>query len=102
MIRSRILRNRLFICSFWWITTTLIYYGLSINSVSLAGNPYSNYVLTALVEIPGYVLSALTLDRFGRKRSIISAFAVCGVTLLSIPFIPLREYLHLHRFCPAR
>ncbi|XP_050677881.1 organic cation transporter protein-like [Leptidea sinapis] len=88
VIKSKVLVSRLFICSFWWITVTFIYYGLSINSVSLGGNRYVNYILTALVEIPGYGLSVLTLDRFGRKGSIMTAFFVCSVSLFGLPFIP--------------
>ncbi|XP_045499203.1 organic cation transporter protein-like [Colias croceus] len=88
VLRSRVLISRLFICAFWWITVTFIYYGLSINSVSLGGNSYVNYILTALVEIPGYCLSVLTLDRFGRKASIMTSFFVCGLSLFGLPFIP--------------
>lgn len=88
VLRSKIIMLRLSICSFWWITVTFIYFGLSINSVSLAGNSYVNYILTSLVEIPGYCLSVLTLDRFGRKCSIMSAFFVCGTSLVAFPFIP--------------
>lgn len=88
VIRSKIMVSRLFICSFWWITVTFIYYGLSINSVSLGGNMYVNYILTCLVEIPGYCVSVITLDRFGRKGSIMTAFFICGISLIALPFIP--------------
>lgn len=88
VLKSRVIMSRLVICSFWWITVTFIYYGLSINSVSLAGNSYVNYILTALVEIPGYCISVLTLDRFGRKSSIMAAFFICGISLVCLPFIP--------------
>lgn len=92
VMQSRILMTRLVICSFWFISVTFIYYGLSINSVSLAGNMYVNYGLTALVEVPGYVISIMTLDRFGRKHSIITAFFVCGVALITMPFVTASEY----------
>lgn len=88
VVKSKILMSRLCICSFWWITVTFIYYGLSINSVALAGNSYVNYILTSLVEIPGYFISVMTLDRFGRKGSIMTAFIICGIALVSLPFIP--------------
>ncbi|XP_039754704.1 organic cation transporter protein-like isoform X1 [Pararge aegeria] len=97
VLKSKVIVSRLFICSFWWITVTFIYYGLSINSVSLAGNSYVNYILTALVEIPGYCISVLTLDRFGRKTSIMTAFFVCGISLVCLPFIP--EYLQWLQTC---
>lgn len=88
VLYSKTIMMRLVICSFWWITLTFVYYGLSINSVSLAGNPYVNFILTSLVEIPGYALSVLTLDRFGRKSSIMTSFFVCGVSLIVLPFVP--------------
>ncbi|XP_045535887.1 organic cation transporter protein isoform X1 [Papilio machaon] len=88
VLKSRVLMTRLCICAFWWVTVTFIYYGLSINSVSLAGNSYINYILTSLIEIPGYGLSVITLDRFGRKKSIITAYFICGVSLIALPFIP--------------
>ncbi|XP_068617222.1 organic cation transporter protein-like [Battus philenor] len=88
VFKSKVLMCRLCVCAFWWVTVTFIYYGLSINSVSLAGNSYVNYILTSLIEIPGYVMSVLTLDRFGRKRSIMTAYFVCGISLVSLPFIP--------------
>lgn len=93
VLRSRVLMVRLVICSFWWITVTFIYYGLSINSVSLAGNSYVNYILTALVEIPGYCISVFTLDRFGRKSSIMASFFVCGISLVCLPFIPQSKFI---------
>ncbi|CAG5054644.1 unnamed protein product [Parnassius apollo] len=89
VLKSKVLMTRMCICSFWWITVTFIYYGLSINSVSLAGNSYVNYILTSVIEIPGYCLSIVTLDRFGRKKSIISAYFLCGISLFALPFIPL-------------
>lgn len=92
VLKSRVLMGRLVICSFWWITVTFIYYGLSINSVSLAGNSYVNYILTSLIEIPGYCLSVVTLDRFGRKKSTMTGYFVCGVALIAIPFVPSCEY----------
>ena len=40
-------------CCFCWMTVTMVYYGLSLNATNLAGSPYTNFVLVALVEIPG-------------------------------------------------
>lgn len=92
VIKSKTILFRMCVCFFWWITLTFVYYGLSINSVSLAGNSYVNYILTSLVEIPGYCLSAVTLDRFGRKSTIMTAFLVCGAALVGLPFVPNCKY----------
>jgi MFS transporter, OCT family, solute carrier family 22 (organic cation transporter), member 4/5 len=88
IFKSKIIIGRLCTCCFCWITVTFIYYGLSINSVSLGGNKYVNYALSALVEIPGYCLSMMTLDRFGRKKPIMCAYFICGLSLIILPFLP--------------
>ena len=34
-----------------WLVVDLCYYGLSLNSVNLAGNLFTNFVLSAAVEV---------------------------------------------------
>ncbi|CAH0682915.1 unnamed protein product [Spodoptera exigua] len=87
VLQSRTMVFRISVVSFWWVSVTMIYYGLSINSVSLMGNKYVNYMMTAFVEIPGAFLCFLTLDRFGRKSSIMTSFFVCGISLLVLPVV---------------
>lgn len=36
-----------------WFTAALVYYGLTLNAASLAGNFYLNAALSALSELPG-------------------------------------------------
>jgi hypothetical protein len=38
---------------FTWLVIVLGYYGLSLTSVSLSGDPYLNFFLVSLVELPG-------------------------------------------------
>lgn len=83
VLHSKTIMYRLCVCSFWWVSATLIYYGLSINSVSLGGNKYFNFMLMSAVEIPGFILSVMTLDRFGRKSSLMTSFFLCGISLLA-------------------
>lgn len=56
-VRSRVLIVRFVIIVYNWITNAFVYYGLSLNSVSLSGNKYLNYTLVCLIEIPGYTIS---------------------------------------------
>lgn len=64
-------------CSLCWIVHVLVYYGLSLNVVLLDGDKYNNFAYIALVEIPGFFLPLLIMDRFGRR------FSLCGLMLLS-------------------
>lgn len=88
VLRSPIILGRVLKCSFWWITCTFVYYGLSINAVSLAGNPYLNYILVSTVELPAYLTSFFLLDRIGRKYTLCAAFLSSGIACLAFPFLP--------------
>ncbi|KAG6440883.1 hypothetical protein O3G_MSEX001467 [Manduca sexta] len=88
VMKSPIIMTRLAICSWWWITCTFVFYGLAINSVSLAGDKYTNYMLVVGVEVISVVTNALVLDRIGRKRTLLVAYMVCGVACVAIPFVP--------------
>lgn len=87
-IKSSIIRRRLLTCSFLWITCTFVYYGLSINSVSLAGNKYINFMLVAFIEIPANFTCFLVLDKFGRKRVLIIMYILSAILCISLSFLP--------------
>ncbi|XP_046978177.1 organic cation transporter protein-like [Vanessa cardui] len=88
VLRSPIIMTRLAICSWWWITCTFVFYGLAINSVTLAGDKYTNYMLVVSVEVIAVVTNALVLDRIGRKRTLLMAYVVCGISCTAIAFVP--------------
>ncbi|XP_061706066.1 LOW QUALITY PROTEIN: organic cation transporter protein-like [Cydia pomonella] len=92
VVKSHVMLRRCCITPVWWITTTFIYYGLSINSVSLSGNMYLNYVATAAVEIPGYWTAVLVLDRVGRKVTLFTGYMLCAICCISFAFIPNNMY----------
>lgn len=92
VLRSPIIMKRLAICSIWWITCTFVFYGMAINSVSLAGDKYNNFMLVASVEIISVVTNALVLDRVGRKPTLLVAFTVCGLACMAISFVPKSKY----------
>ncbi|XP_062531461.1 solute carrier family 22 member 1 [Bombyx mori] len=88
VFKSRILLRRVCTTPIWWITTTFVYYGLSINSASLSDTLYLNYIMTCAVEIPGFYTAVLILDRVGRKPTLSGGFffsAVCNIAFVFIP-----------------
>lgn len=91
-IRSSIIWKRLLICSFLWVTCSLVYYGLSINSVSLSGNRYVSFMLVVLVEIPAYIIVVIVLDKYGRKKTLVANYVLCAVTSLLFAFLPRCKY----------
>ncbi|XP_061397194.1 solute carrier family 22 member 3, partial [Musca vetustissima] len=75
-------------CSFCWIINVLVYYGLSLNAVLLDGDKYNNFVFIAMVEIPGFLLPLVIMDRFGRRRSLFGCMFISGLCCLSTIFMP--------------
>jgi len=60
-----------------WFANSLLYYGLSLSTGKLAGNPFLILFLMAFVELPSYVITVLLMDRTGR-RSLMSFFMLTG------------------------
>ncbi|XP_075972824.1 organic cation transporter protein-like [Anticarsia gemmatalis] len=93
VLKSPVLLRRCCTTPFMWMTTTFIYYGLSINSVSLSGNMYLNFVAIAAIEIPGFWTAVLLLDRVGRRITLFVGFFVCAVCCIAFAFIPQGMYI---------
>ncbi|CAH2047621.1 unnamed protein product, partial [Iphiclides podalirius] len=88
VVRSRVILSRCIVAPVWWVTNTLVYYGMSINAVNLSGNRHLNYVAVAAIEIPGYWTAILLLDRIGRKPVLITAYWLCAACQFGFAFLP--------------
>lgn len=88
VFKSKILIIRMIICSYCWLTNTLVYYGLGMNAVTLAGNKYMNFVFVSLVEIPGYLLTYFIMERWGRRWPLCGSLLICGLACVMSQFLP--------------
>ena len=70
------------------ITNTFVFFGLSLNSVTVDGNIYVNFILVSLAEIPGYLITWLLMDRIGRKMCLFLSLVVSGIACIIFYFIP--------------
>ncbi len=64
------------------------YFGLSLNTSNLSGNPFMNCFLSATTEVPAYVVSTWLLRKCPRRALVSSFLAIGGGVLLLIQFIP--------------
>ncbi|CAG5054697.1 unnamed protein product [Parnassius apollo] len=85
LMRNRALLIRLVACGWCWAAAAFVYYGLTINAVALSGDKYINFALNMAMEIVASLLIMMALERFGRKKSILVSFLVCGVACIA-PF----------------
>jgi len=67
---------------FQWFSVTMCYYGLAFASTSLSGDPYSNFFLSVLVEIPGYLFCIFVMDCWGRRPILSFCQVVSGVACI--------------------
>ncbi|KAF8410931.1 hypothetical protein HHK36_003468 [Tetracentron sinense] len=79
VIRSPVTRGRLFLTAAINFLCSVVYYGLSLNVVNLETNLYLNVLLNALAEMPAFALTALLLNKFGRKPLTIGTLWFSGV-----------------------
>ena len=67
---------------------TLVYYGLSINASSLAGDLFTNFTLLSVAEFPGYLLSYLGMCLVGRRATLAASLLIGGLSCLAASLTP--------------
>ncbi|XP_016300712.1 solute carrier family 22 member 4 [Sinocyclocheilus anshuiensis] len=88
VLRTRDIRKTTFLCLLLWMAINIGYFGLSLNTSNLSGDPFLNCFLSALTEVPAYMVSTLLLKSCPR-RPVLSAFLVIGGGfLLLLQLIP--------------
>lgn len=65
-----------------WFSVTMCYYGLSFASTSLLGDPYTNFLLSVCVEIPGYLFCIFVMDCWGRRPILSFAQLISGISCI--------------------
>ncbi|XP_076434489.1 organic cation/carnitine transporter 2 isoform X3 [Peromyscus maniculatus bairdii] len=71
-----------------WLTISVGYFGLSLDTPNLHGNIYMNSFLLAAVEVPAYVLAWLLLQHVSRRYSMAGALFLGGSVLLLMQLVP--------------
>ncbi|CAG4956159.1 unnamed protein product [Parnassius apollo] len=88
VLKSKVILKRVLVACFCRFTTTLIYYGLMLNSVYLPGNKYTNFSLSTVMSFPGELISMYLMNRIGRKLPIMYGYLICGLLCVASAWIP--------------
>lgn len=70
------------------MTISVGYFGLSLDTPNLHGDIYVNCFLSAVVEVPAYVLAWLLLQHLPRRYSMATALFLGGSVLLFVQLVP--------------
>ncbi|KAM3869132.1 organic cation/carnitine transporter 2-like [Diretmus argenteus] len=71
-----------------WIAVTIAYYAVSLNTSNLHGSAYFNCFLSAVIEIPAYILSWLMFRCCSRRLTLFLTLFLGGALLFFIQLIP--------------
>ncbi|XP_033996256.1 solute carrier family 22 member 5-like, partial [Trematomus bernacchii] len=88
ILKSKKIRCITLMCLILWMAINIGYFGLSLNTSNLSGNPFMNCFLSATTEVPAYVVSTVLLKKCPRRALLSSFLIIGGGVLLLIQFIP--------------
>ena len=71
-----------------WFTQSLVYYGISLNTDILGGNPYLNFFYFSCAEFLSQIASHFILNRYGRKLPYLFNYCLIAFSLITIGFLP--------------
>ncbi|CAK9804073.1 Organic cation transporter protein [Anthophora plagiata] len=82
------LRKKTLNVCFNWFANSIVYYGLSLNTGNLVGNPFLMLFLIGLVELPSYILMCFLMDRTGRRCMVCTFMLIGGTCCIIASCIP--------------
>ncbi|XP_069849802.1 organic cation/carnitine transporter 2 isoform X1 [Dipodomys merriami] len=88
LLRTRNIRMITIMSIVLWLTISVGYFGLSLDTPNLHGDIYVNCFLSAAVEVPAYVLAWLLLQHVPRRYSMATALFLGGSVLLFVQLVP--------------
>ncbi|XP_036170414.1 solute carrier family 22 member 5 isoform X1 [Myotis myotis] len=88
LLRTRNIRMVTIMSIILWMTIAVGYFGLSLDTPNLHGDAYVNCFLSAVVEVPAYVLAWLLLRHLPRRYSMATALFLGGSVLLFVQLVP--------------
>ncbi|KAG8507824.1 Solute carrier family 22 member 5, partial [Galemys pyrenaicus] len=88
LLRTRNIRVVTVMSIILWLTIAVGYFGLSLDTPNLHGDIYVNSFLSAVVEVPAYILAWLLLRHLPRRYSMAAALFLGGSVLLFVQLVP--------------
>ncbi|XP_043561292.1 solute carrier family 22 member 5-like [Chiloscyllium plagiosum] len=93
LVRTSNIRNITIFAVFVWMISSVGYFGLSFNMSNMHGDLYINCFISAVIEIPSYVIAWILL-RVSPRRISLACIVVCsGIMLLLIQIVPSSYYV---------
>ncbi|XP_071176687.1 organic cation transporter protein-like [Mytilus edulis] len=91
ILKTKTLLKTSAIMSLTWFTNSVVYYGLTLQSVQLSGDRYLNFFISVGVELPAMITFMFLVKRLGRKKISMIGHSIAGISLIiSVIFTTLK------------
>ncbi|XP_068600773.1 solute carrier family 22 member 4-like [Brachionichthys hirsutus] len=77
------------VCSLLWLVIVISYFGLVLNTSNLHGNPYVNCFVSAVTEVPAFIIAMILLRNCSRHFCQSSTLFIGGVMIICVNLIPI-------------
>lgn len=88
LLKTRPIQLITLVVCFDYFSVSLVFDGLNMSGDAYSADPFLYLVLSGLVEVPGYSLTAPIIDRWGRKFPTAISYFLCGAVITVLAFIP--------------
>lgn len=88
LVRTSQMRKCTFILMYAWFTSAVVYQGLVMRLGIVSGSLYTDFFISAVVEVPAAILILLSIDRIGRRLPFALSNLVAGVACLVTAVLP--------------
>lgn len=88
IFKKQIFLMRFIICAFAWMVNAFVAYGISLTSVSLAGDIYINFVVIAIAGIPAMLIMYVLMETCGRRWTLCSSLIISGASIIGSKLLP--------------
>ncbi|ULU06006.1 hypothetical protein L3Y34_018130 [Caenorhabditis briggsae] len=83
LIRTPQMRKRTLTNFVMWPVTTMMYYGMTMRSDVGGGSLFVTFITSQIMELPAVIITALLIDRLGRKVMYSGSIFLAGLLLLA-------------------
>ncbi|XP_063241584.1 carcinine transporter [Bacillus rossius redtenbacheri] len=88
LCRTPNMRLKTMLITLNWFANETVYVGLSYYGPALGSDQYLSFLLSALVEVPSYLLCWVVMDRWGRRWPLCVAMILSGVSCIVTVLLP--------------
>lgn len=95
IVASKEIMTRLIVTCTCFFTSSMLYYGLAVNSLFLPGDKYTNFIMSSVASFPGDLIAFYSLNKFGRRITLQWGYMICAAFLIAQVYVPECKFTYL-------